>query len=52
VIGKQGIDQANRFKAQLRSLQKKRDTVTLLTVVTLSQRLAHQLVRGAAKGWG
>ena len=30
--GNQGIDQASRFKSQLRSLQKKPDAVSLLTV--------------------
>jgi hypothetical protein len=35
LTGKQAIDQATRFKAQLRSLQKQPDAVTLLTVVNV-----------------
>jgi hypothetical protein len=35
LTGKQALDQATRFKAQLRSLQKKPDTVTLLTTVSV-----------------
>jgi hypothetical protein len=38
--GKQGIDQTSRFKAQLRSLQKKPDGVSLLTV-THAQPYGH-----------
>jgi hypothetical protein len=35
LTGKQGIDQATRFKAQLRSLQKQPASVSLLTVVSV-----------------
>ncbi|MDB5308139.1 MAG: hypothetical protein JWO38_2341 [Gemmataceae bacterium] len=35
LTGKQGIDQATRFKDQLRSLRKKPTGVTLLTVVSV-----------------
>jgi hypothetical protein len=35
LTGKQAIDQASRFKAQLRSLQKQPEAVTLLTVVSV-----------------
>ena len=35
LTGKHGIDQTSRFKSQLRSLQKKPESVTLLTVVSV-----------------
>jgi hypothetical protein len=37
LAGKQAIDQAGRFKDQLRSLSKKPETVTLLTVVSVEE---------------